>query len=212
MIVNYLILEVTRRCNMCCAHCLRGNSQDVDMSRQVVDRVLQDIDEIKDVFFTGGEPSLNIPIMEYFFEQAQQKHICVGSFGLVTNGKEKQEELVRFIKEHLSNVKEKNRCFIGMSRDQFHEPVSSNLFRQFPFYSNEKERPNREKKTLLSEGRAEGWSGTRAPSRVGDKLWVMKYRGETVVHNELSVSANGNILGCCDLSYKHEDGRAIGNF
>lgn len=42
-------IEVTRRCNMCCDHCLRGMAQNLDII------VLPD-----HVFFTGGEPFLNV--------------------------------------------------------------------------------------------------------------------------------------------------------
>ena len=69
MTVDQLTLEVTRRCNMNCAHCLRGDAQCLDMSKEVVDKVLQDIDYISFLFFTGGEPSLNIPIMDYFLSR-----------------------------------------------------------------------------------------------------------------------------------------------
>ncbi len=37
MRVYSLILEVTRRCNMCCAHCLRGDAEDIDMEKETVD-------------------------------------------------------------------------------------------------------------------------------------------------------------------------------
>ena len=26
-----VVIEITRRCNMCCAHCLRGDAEAVDM-------------------------------------------------------------------------------------------------------------------------------------------------------------------------------------
>ena len=31
VIFNTVIIEVTRRCNMSCPHCLRGDAQNVDM-------------------------------------------------------------------------------------------------------------------------------------------------------------------------------------
>lgn len=34
--VNYLAIEVTRRCNMKCNHCLRGDAQNLDISTAVL--------------------------------------------------------------------------------------------------------------------------------------------------------------------------------
>ncbi len=73
MRVYSLILEVTRRCNMCCAHCLRRDAEDIDMEKETVDEILNMVDEIQSVTFTGGEPSLNLPLIQYFFDKADEK-------------------------------------------------------------------------------------------------------------------------------------------
>lgn len=52
-----LVLEVTRRCNMCCAHCLRGEAQNMDMQKETIDKLLDQTDSISMVTFSGGEPS-----------------------------------------------------------------------------------------------------------------------------------------------------------
>ena len=59
--VRSLILEVTRRCNMCCDHCLRGDAQDLDMQKETVDALLEQVGSIGGVTFSGGEPLLNYP-------------------------------------------------------------------------------------------------------------------------------------------------------
>ena len=70
MQVYSLILEVTRRCNMCCAHCLRGEAENIDMQKETIDKVLDLVDKIEHVTFSGGEPSLNLPLIQYFFDRA----------------------------------------------------------------------------------------------------------------------------------------------
>lgn len=64
--VENLCLEVTRRCNMGCAHCLRGNAEDLDMSHETIEQVLGQVDVIGQVTFTGGEPSLNVDAIGTF--------------------------------------------------------------------------------------------------------------------------------------------------
>lgn len=43
--VDSLILEITRRCNMKCLHCLRGESENLDMSIKMVDAVFSQINK-----------------------------------------------------------------------------------------------------------------------------------------------------------------------
>ena len=38
------IFEVTRRCNLSCEHCLRGDAQNLDMTKETVDKVLDHIE------------------------------------------------------------------------------------------------------------------------------------------------------------------------
>lgn len=40
--LEYLAFEVTRRCNEWCKMCMRGDSEEVDMSEEIVNRVLLD--------------------------------------------------------------------------------------------------------------------------------------------------------------------------
>ena len=211
MTVDNLTLEVTRRCNMNCAHCLRGDAQNLDMNKEIVDKVLEDIECINQVFFTGGEPSLNIPIMDYFFEQAIKKGITIGSFGLVTNGKEKQRELVDFIAEHISDIEDMEYCYVALSRDQYHDPVDKNLLKAFSFYSDDKEQNFGKKRGLLAEGRAADIDNAK-PERVwNNELDVEEWENTVYVQDMLYISANGNVLSGCDFSYDHGDQISLGN-
>ena len=63
--VNYLAIEVTRRCNMKCNHCLRGDAQNLDISTAVLSGIAKHIHPAS-VIFTGGEPSLNVPAIKRY--------------------------------------------------------------------------------------------------------------------------------------------------
>lgn len=63
MKVCNLILEVTRRCNMNCAHCLRGDAQNMDADPALIPKIFDGIDDIDTITFTGGEPALNTDYM-----------------------------------------------------------------------------------------------------------------------------------------------------
>lgn len=211
MTVDNLTLEVTRRCNMNCAHCLRGDAQNLDMSKEIVDRILEDIESIGSVFFTGGEPSLNISIMDYFFEKAIQKGISIESFGLVTNGKENQRELVCFIAEHVPDIEDMDCCYVAMSRDQYHDTVDRNLLKAFSFYFEDKEIDFGKRRKLLAEGRAQDMDNSRSSSILTNELNIEKWDNKLSVQDILYISANGNVLGGCDFSYNHADQISYGN-
>ena len=73
--VNYLAIEVTRRCNMKCNHCLRGDAQNLDISTAVLSGIAKHIHPAS-VIFTGGEPSLNVPAIKRYFELAERCFLC----------------------------------------------------------------------------------------------------------------------------------------
>ena len=52
---NSLMLEITRRCNMACAHCLRGDAENVDMNRTLIEQVFSQTEQVGALVFSGGE-------------------------------------------------------------------------------------------------------------------------------------------------------------
>ena len=52
--LSSLYLEITRRCNLNCKHCLRGDPRDNDMSKEQIDRILDCLGFCSQIFI-GGE-------------------------------------------------------------------------------------------------------------------------------------------------------------
>lgn len=80
---NNVFIEVTRRCNMCCAHCLRGDAESIDIQEKYIDAFLDNFEKgayISSLTFTGGEISLNIPAIRYTLKAVKERGIAVGSF------------------------------------------------------------------------------------------------------------------------------------
>lgn len=133
-----LTIETTRRCNMKCAHCLRGDAQDVDINYQHIDDLLDQTEVIGHLEITGGEPTLNLDALEYILNGLCKRGIPLFEFALFTNGlmySERFISLIKWCKEIIDiscsncfkNGNEYNpkrdlsRCQIGVSLDQFHE-------------------------------------------------------------------------------------------
>lgn len=128
---NNVVIEITRRCNMCCAHCLRGDAENVDIQKKYINAFLDSFSGrryIGTIVFTGGEISLNIPAIRYTLKAVKERNISVGSFYMVTNGKavDKMEDLALASLEWWNYCDEKDEylCGLCISSDNFHEEIS----------------------------------------------------------------------------------------
>lgn len=90
--------EVTRKCQLKCPHCCRGEAQDLDMSKEAVDAFLNQTAAIRILEFTGGEPTLNTEIMEYWISEMRRRNIPLGGIIVFTNGVEFSEKVKQFYK------------------------------------------------------------------------------------------------------------------
>ena len=127
---NSVFIEVTRRCNMCCAHCLRGDAESIDIQEKYIDAFLDSFEKgayISSLTFTGGEISLNIPAIRYTLKAVKERGIAVGSFYMVTNGKavDKMADLAMASLEWWTYCDEKDgdMCSLCISSDNFHEAI-----------------------------------------------------------------------------------------
>lgn len=135
---EYLTIETTRRCNMKCAHCLRGDAQEVDIDYKHIDDLLDQTEVIGHLDITGGEPTLNLDALEYILNGLCKRGISLLEFGLNTNGLIYSERFISLIKwckqiidvscsnclkseEEYQPQRYLSRCNIGISLDRYHE-------------------------------------------------------------------------------------------
>ena len=115
---------------MCCAHCLRGDAESIDIQEKYIDAFLDNFEKgayISSLTFTGGEISLNIPAIRYTLKAVKERGIAVGSFYMVTNGKavDKMADLAMASLEWWAYCDEKDdyMCGLCISSDNFHEVI-----------------------------------------------------------------------------------------
>ena len=87
--------EITRKCNMKCLHCMRGEAQDLTISKQVIDECLDNIAGIYNFILTGGEPFLEPDMIEYLFDEIIRREIAVYGFSCMTNGSIRNEQIIK---------------------------------------------------------------------------------------------------------------------
>lgn len=225
--VESLVLEVTKRCNQNCDHCLRGCARNVDMAKETVDKVLDNVRHISSIVFTGGEPTLNLPIIEYFFEEVKRREIGVGYFWLATNGLdyEKELQLINILLKNYYLMEEGEYCGVALSEDDFHEPIINSPLKLLSFYDHGKEHDNGEQDWLLSRGNAEEYGLGCINRNIKQNFtevnceYIVAPASDGSTHivegipriELLYVDALGRLYADCDLSYKDQDEMPLGS-
>ena len=196
IIFNMVIIEVTRRCNMFCPHCLRGDAQNVDMDLYILDKFLSNFKDgyIREILFTGGEPSLNPEAVQFTLEAVKKYNITVQFFIMVTNGKCISDELINII----NSTENFN---IAVSQDVYHDSLTEDDYKQLEKINNVYSKSFNARDTkILNIGRAKKNSIGNSISK-NKHLIFSKYHDYSVVIGNIVCTCFGDVLECCDYSY-----------
>ena len=121
MEIRNLVLELTRRCQLSCSHCLRGEAQPLDMPEHTMAVLITQLDSISTLTFSGGEPSLRPKAMAFFRELCVAARVDVGSFFTATNGVDIKDEFVLELLRWRALCEDKEGCLVRVSEDYFHQ-------------------------------------------------------------------------------------------
>lgn len=209
---NDLCLEVTRRCNMSCEHCLRGCAQNVDMSKETVDILLSNTDSIGNITFTGGEPVLNAELIIYTIDQIMFRQISVGSFFMVTNAGVFNKDLFFKLIEFYHYCDEKEYSNVAISFDNYHDGADHQIidwWKSLTFYSDVKDQSENYSfnNNLISEGAAhENGIGSRELT-IDDEFEIEDSSFLSMTY----INVNGDIVNNCDMSYETQEEHILGS-
>lgn len=196
-----LSIEITRRCNMSCAHCMRGDAQNTDINHQYIKNILKNFRSIQHFNITGGEPSLNTKAMRYILKQLKLYNIHVNDFYIVTNGSPSSisKEFIDICSElyEYQEEKDENCHMLEMSDDKYHDnryhqKVIAAL-KQYPFFGL---REQAKYIFLFKEGRC-----TTGFSNPIHRIYLTS---ENYVYGDIYLNAEGKILSNGDLSYRRQ--------
>ncbi len=225
MYVNDLTLEITRRCNMRCAHCMRGAPQRLDMTEEVIRCVFRQIDSIGTLSITGGEPSLKPELIHEIWQQMVWQKVSMGYFYVVTNGRStyKRQAFLEALDKLEGWSDEKELCCMVVSQDQFHKWDHEPSFRYFhealddygEWFSRDYIKLGERKDPIINviaEGRGVTMGTGNSDIRQQEPWKVTEYNGEMSVDEEsIAISANGNVTSSCDMSFARIDKEHKGN-
>lgn len=137
--IDHLLVEITRKCQLRCAHCLRGDAQNINMSPKIIDKLLESVCVIGSLLFTGGEPTMNLEGMRYFLEKMKANNIALHKLRLITNGCDISEETSTLIKEYYDYITYNqeygnHKIIISISSDIYHRQSGGNPEKAYDIY------------------------------------------------------------------------------
>lgn len=125
-----LKFDITRRCNLNCKICMRGNAQNQDITQDIIDKTLAEVKDcyISAIQISGGEPFLNPDMFEYLINKIIENRIAFGSLGIYTNGTIKDDR----IKKALSKITIYLKYISGRFEEyiDFHKRFAHNAYKQ----------------------------------------------------------------------------------
>jgi|SaaInlLV_10m_DNA_2_1039722.scaffolds.fasta_scaffold15292_2 hypothetical protein len=213
-IYNFVV-EITRKCNLQCSHCCRGNAQNKNLDIQKLDSFLRHVDYISTLTIGGGEPSLALDTLEKLRWMFNYNRTKVGNIFVVTNGKYRTVALAEWYYDFYINVANENEVSsFGFSFDQWHNWEMtgtdhrkrhfwevSDLFEQYGIgepvkHSDEKWSYD----SLIAQGRSK-YNGNRT---IGPEILQIKSYSDIdeVSEGEIYFTHDGQIYSNCNLSYE----------
>lgn len=231
-----LALEITRRCNKKCAHCLRGEAQNITMTHDMIDKIIDDVEDVTRLVLFSGEVLLEIDTIDYLVQKILSSHWTTRYIELTTNGTICDKRIVDLL-ESFCIRRDGNYAVIRVSNDQFHNPEEYK--KAYAFYEQLVTKANKRiqaanktskiiLKYVLSEGseiqRLEyignakniidkgndfkhGLFDTLYPNNYGHRIKIV----DGVIPCALQICANGNISYEEPLDYITLDAISFGN-
>lgn len=203
IILESLDIEITRRCNLECVHCMLS------------ERLCKQLKHIEHLNLTGGEPSLAVNEIRNLLHYLKNYGVSVGDFFVATNACEYCPDFLKVIDELYEYCREPSTCGLSISTDQFHQKASMlavKMYKGKPYYNSCKEKGKLLPYEILNEGRAEKKGIGKFTIPVNKFIYDYNIKGITFsVKDNVYINAYGDVLLNCDLSYAHQAEYSLGN-
>lgn len=215
-------IEITRKCNMNCGHCMRGPAENIDINIDYVDEILKATAFIGTIHFAGGEPSLNPNAILEILKIIKKYNIPVINFDITINGKIVNDIFIEAIiewdnycknfsfKPHMSNVR--------LTIDEFHENIPSKNIQKliaFPFFwiQLDKYGNSPDEKTIDNLGNAKNLIGYKknTPS-IRFPYKIYEYNNNFYIISHFVLTCKGNLIKNSDYEYIDEKSIIFANY
>lgn len=217
-----LLIEVTKKCNLYCDHCLRGNMENKSIKQEDIEILFSHIQQIDCLTLSGGEPALVPNKIQMILAMAEKYGVDIFSFYIATNGTIASKKFLQCLFDLWCYCSENEISSVDISNDVFHDQdlIEKNLqkFKAFSFikykyyprtyydnYEDNNPFPDyfddyNDFENILPQGRGMSYSGYSEMN----KPTLETYK-ENPGDFELYLNCNGNLILGCDWSYDEQE-------
>lgn len=123
IITLHLGIELTQRCNLDCRHCFRGESCNLNISREILEKVFDEVKFVSVLDLSGGEVFLAYEELKMVLEVAKEKKCTIENCSLLTNGTIYDERIYKLLDEYFGDNYQ-----VGVSDDDFHDKSIKRIY------------------------------------------------------------------------------------
>ena len=126
-----LEISITDKCNLNCAHCMRGEKKSKNISNVDLEAIFNEVRYVSNLTVTGGEPLMAKDRLIYLIYALKKFNVSVEQFGFTTNGSLYDKEFEEIFDEYekylektpktYSSLSDDNRVYIDFSDDEYHQ-------------------------------------------------------------------------------------------
>lgn len=205
MMIDTVAIEITRRCNISCEHCLRGDAQNIDILPKYIDSFFKQVDCINHLAITGGEPSLRPDAIAFIVTAMRRYNVSVDTFFIATNGVNITKKFVDACWLLYEHVEDKEHSSVEISNDEFHikeKQYEDSMLLSLPFYRKRYE----DEAYAYPSGIDLHKEGRGVKIKRASKLTRTSFIEDKndFMNGVIYLNVNGEIINGCDWSYENQ--------
>lgn len=204
--INAFGIEVTRKCNMQCDFCMRGKSQNIEITSDVMNNIFDSLSKFEKISIgtinlTGGEPFLAPEKVVKIINELMKRNINISWLTITTNGSIFDENIIHAL--NLMNEYAKFGVTLRISADPHHiinkDKLNTNIEKIKEVFKGKLE-IQVDVPFLLPSGYE---NNNNTPPKYNE--FISYYDGEKVYVPLLFITSKGTITDTCDYSYEQVD-------
>jgi hypothetical protein len=213
MYINDLILEVTRKCNLLCEHCMRGNAQKKTFNRfddLETFFIANKVEGVGTITFSGGEPTLAYKAIAKTLEFMKKLNIEVDSIYTVVNGTNCPDGFLKTMLDWFMYCTSNEMSSISISSGMFYDVQmgrSDEVIKKLSLLKYSKVRSDLTPQDLIAEGRAARFL---EDSGLIDEARTVRPE-DNIDSDGIYINVNGDIVFGANFSYKNQNKYKVGN-
>lgn len=122
--IRCLDVEITRKCNYKCVHCLRGEPQNVTITPEIIDTMFSQLYQLDYIAIIGGETLLELDMLQYLLESIDKYNLRTKKLSMITNGSIQNSYFIDILSAFADRDKERQISVI-ISDDRYHDKLQS---------------------------------------------------------------------------------------